>query len=74
MARTSKTTAQPAARPFWSKAGSSLGVASTSSVANAALFSDGYKAGYYGSKLAHTAQREAVRRMLEEEFHLDQLN
>ena len=48
-------------RSFWTSVGDTLGSASTSSVANAELFADGFRAGYAGSQQQHAARRQQMR-------------
>lgn len=56
--------------PFFAALGATTGELATSSTANAALFADGFKAGYYGSKQARANQREAVRTLLVKKYNL----
>lgn len=56
--------------PFWSNLGAKSGELTTASTANAGLFADGFKAGYYGSKKKHAGQRDAVRALLSQKYDL----
>ena len=56
--------------PFWSNAGTFVGEATTASTANAGLFADGFRAGYHGSKAAHSVERDHVRKLLAQKYGL----
>lgn len=68
---TRKSTQPELAKPdFWTNSGATLGEMSTASAANAGLFADGFKAGYYGSKQKHAERRQQMRQYLSAKYGL----